>query len=213
MAPANSRSARPAWYWRSPAWAVVLTLIGITQAMRAVYVDAAIFFAGAGAVALVVDEFARPDAQAVRRARPAPRPVIVVAGALAAVVLVFAPRHGAVVAVTLAAVGAASVAAAWAPRPAPPAGVFASRAVRRAAAWWAAVVIAICLWELASFLWGLGGDAASRAHPAISDLLDPALDAVPGRLLFVAAWGWLGLVALRPSLGAEESRVAREAEA
>jgi hypothetical protein len=57
-----------------------------------------------------------------------------------------------------------------------------------AARLWASVTVVLCLWELSSFLLGPGNRGHKNAHPAVSDLLDPAIDSWPGRIVFVAVW-------------------------
>ena len=63
---------------------------------------------------------------------------------------------------------------------------------------WAIAGIAICGWELASFVLERVYPGQKSAHPAISDLLDPALDVTWGRALFIAGWLLLGLLLLVP---------------
>jgi len=179
------------------AWATILVLIGITQVMRGVVFDASLFFVVA--LLLVLD-----DVGALRVVLPRVRwfdPIVVAwVASCVGLLLVFAPRHGAVLGATMLLLGLAVLGVAWGPRPILPSAVARGHALGRAIAWWTAVVVATCLWELAAFIWGRGGEAATQAHPAISDLLDPALDSLPGRLLFFAAWGGLGVAMLKPIL-------------
>jgi hypothetical protein len=68
--------------------------------------------------------------------------------------------------------------------------------VRRTAILWAAVGVATCLWELTSFVLQRVQPQQKAQHPAISDLLDPALDQLWFRALFVAGWIALGIALL-----------------
>jgi hypothetical protein len=73
--------------------------------------------------------------------------------------------------------------------------------ISRAGIAWAAIAIAGCLWEVASFLLGLLSPAAMVEHPSISILLDPVLDSSGGQIGFVAVW-LFGLVWLLRRTGA-----------
>jgi hypothetical protein len=177
-------------------WCTISILVGITQAIRGVIVDATIFFIVALVLAfdgLGMTRIALPRLR-LHRAQ-----VVVPAVVLTSAVLILAPRHGAIVTVTMVLVGLVVLSAAWAPRDGQVRTEPRGPAVTRAFAWWTIAVVAICLWELAAFIWGRGGTAATYAHPAISDLLDPALDSFPGRLVFFTVWFGLGTALLRPS--------------
>jgi hypothetical protein len=184
-------------FWRVGSWCAISILIGITQAIRGVIVDATIFFV----VALVL---AFDGLGTTRIELPRPRlhraQVVVPAVVLASAVLVLAPRHGVVITVTMALIGLVVLSVAWVSRGGQVRKEPRGPAVTRAVTWWTTLVVAICLWELAAFIWGRGGATATYAHPAISDLLDPALDSFPGRLVFFAVWFGLGSALLRPSL-------------
>jgi hypothetical protein len=68
------------------------------------------------------------------------------------------------------------------------------RAIRRTAVAWAVTGVATCVWELTSWILGrVLPEQAALQHPAISDILDPALDQLWFRAVFVAAWIALGL--------------------
>ena len=116
------------------------------------------------------------------------RIITVVALALAAIVLVFTPRHewpdGVVVVVT----GILVFIVAW-PEPnrdrADVAGW--TPRLKRSAIAWSALGIVFCAWELVTYFLGL--TAAGRVdYPALSDLINPILDNPIGRIVAVAAW-------------------------
>jgi hypothetical protein len=112
--------------------------------------------------------------------------VLAIAGALAAVLLTLAPRHGMLAGIVVTVVGVGAVAIAWtrpAREPRAP-----DRRVLRGAVLWAAVTIVLCLWELSSFLLGRLTADTKIAHPAVSDLLDPAIETWSGRIVFAAVW-------------------------
>jgi hypothetical protein len=137
-------------------------------------------------------------------ARPGMVPVLA-AAVVATVLLTVTPRHGLVDGIVLVGVGVAAIVSGWpGVRPAPAAARSTARgprpgdaaAVRRTAILWAAVALATCAWELISFVFGRISPELKAQHPAISDLLDPALDQLWSRALFVVAWIALGLALL-----------------
>jgi len=195
---------------RSAPWIFILLAICVVQIVRAQPLDAVIF--GVGAVVLGLDAAGALPAGGVRPSIPLTA-LIVVAAALA-IILVVAPRHGVVVAVAVGAVGIAAVGIAWflPPRAAASGGSGDSGGsgssggsggeeaaerrtrIRRAAVGWACVALVMCLVELWSFLWGRTTGDAQGEHPAISELLDPALDGPIGRAVFALAWLALGVL-------------------
>lgn len=178
--------ARTSAPWAVGCWIAVLLLIGVVQILRAQWIDTAVFF-GAAVLVLVADRF--PSAA---RARPSVRALILAAVPMG-LALCLLPRHGIGMVCTVAAIGTAAVASTWQGRTAPRRPW--TPTLRRLAWAWAGIVVAGCLWELAQFILG-------RIHPAdpsfaLSDLIDPMLDASPGRILFVVLWLAVGIFLLR----------------
>lgn len=189
----SDRSARTAsrarQIVRALPWIAILVIIGTVQLIRDAPVDSVIFAVVAVLIAL--------DAAGVLPQPPAvqvPLAALVVAGVLAAGLLVLVPRHGLFAGIVVSAVGLAAVAIAWS-RPTARARM-PQRRVLRGAILWASITIVLCLWELSSFLLGRYTVDTKIAHPAVSDLLDPAIDTVPGRIIFVVVWvaAMIGLV-------------------
>ena len=182
---------------RSAPWIAIVALTAAVQFVRAAPVDGVVF--GLVAVALLADALG-----IVPRFRPIARPgvVPVLAAALAAALLLaLTPRHGVVDGIVLVGVGLAALVAAWAGvRPGPEKARGPRRgdaaAVRRTAILWAAVGVATCAWELTSFVFGRVLPEQKAQHPAISDLIDPALDQFWFRALFVVGWIALGIALL-----------------
>ena len=182
---------------RSAPWIAILAITAVVQFVRDAPIDGVVF--AVVAVALLVDLLGL-----IPRVGPIARPgtVPVLAAALAAgLLLTLTPRHGVVDGIVLIAVGAAAIPAAWAGlRP----GVVRTRgprsgnaaAVRRTAILWAAAGVATCAWELTSFVLGRLLPGQKAQHPAISDLIDPALDNLWLRALFVLGWIALGFALL-----------------
>jgi hypothetical protein len=46
----------------------------------------------------------------------------------------------------------------------------------------------LCLWEALAFVLSVTMPGGSDAHPTISVLLDPALETLVGRIVFVGLW-------------------------
>lgn len=181
---------------RAAPWLAILVVIAVVQVLRAAPLDAAVF--AVVALALAVDVLhVLPEPRALR----VPLPPLLAAALVAVAVIAVAPRHGVVTGVVVVAVGATALALAW---PDPPArehgrdadGVQRRRLVRGAILW-AVVVVALCLWELSSFLLGRATAATKLTHPAVSDLLDPLLDSGWGRAVFGALWLLGGIVLIR----------------
>jgi len=182
-------------------WIAIVALTAAVQFVRAAPIDGAVF--GIVAVALLADALGL-----VPRVGPIARPgrLPVLAGAVAAcLLLALTPRHGIVDGIVLAGLGIVVIVASWSGVRAPersaqqraeqPAARSAV-AIRRTAVLWAAVAVATCLWELTSFVLGRVLPEQKGQHPAISDLLDPALDQFWFRALFVVGWTALGLALL-----------------
>jgi hypothetical protein len=186
---------------RSLPWIAILGLTAVVQFIRGAPVDGGVFCVGAAA--LVVDAAGVvPGTGSLARLGMVPA---LAGGAVAALLLTLTPRHGVVDGIVLIGIGVAAIPAAWAgvrpgtrgpagrergPRPADHAGL------RRTAILWTAVAVATCLWELTSFVLGRALPQQKGQHPAISDLLDPALGDLWFRGLFVVGWIALGLAML-----------------
>ncbi len=185
------------WLRASP-WIAIFAAIAVVQVVRDQPVDATIF--GVGAVALVLDA---AGAMPARRQRPSlPLTAFVAGGAVVVAVVAVAPRHGIVIGVAVGVVGVVAVSLAWLLPPRTAAGELAAAAaarrvrVRRAAIGWSVVVVLLCLVELWSFLMGRLTAQAQGEHPAVSELLDPALDSPLGKAVFAAAWAIIGILLL-----------------
>ncbi|MCX7522257.1 hypothetical protein OSC27_08200 [Microbacterium sp. STN6] len=183
-------------------WTGILLLTGGFHFYRGVPADGVIFVAaGLAVLADSAGLLGAPRSGAVLTGRVA-APVAVVAG----LVLVFAPRYSPADAVTLAALGVASLVLVW-PEPAglptddgtgvAEQALDTRRSVRRTGVLWSIVGVAGCLWELSAYFLGLPSATAEFAHPPLSDIVGPLLDSVAGRALCVAVWFIGGFALLR----------------
>lgn len=206
------RLTAPRLPWPVASWVFVLLAIGVVQIVRVQWFDAAVFFAAGLAVladglrshngrAAASDTHARGDMAARWHTRvptgPTPLLWMSLAAGVGGAVMCVAPRHGTVMKIAVIAVGVATVGLAWrgAAVAHPRAATRLSRGIVHLALAWALIVIAGCIWELAQFILGLVDPRATWF--ALSDLLNPAVATVPGRILFVVGWLALGLWLLR----------------
>lgn len=74
---------------------------------------------------------------------------------------------------------------------------------------WAAIGVAACLWELASFIAQQVWPADEDEHPAVSDLVGPLLETWLGRAIFLLLWAGAGWWLLRELSGGAARRPAR----
>ena len=193
--PAASAPVRSAL--RSAPWIAIVALTAAVQFVRAAPVDGVVF--AVVAAALLADALGIiPSFGPIARAGIVP---VLVGAVAAALLLAFTPRHGVVDGIVLVGIGLVAIPFAWSGvRP----GAGRARgprlgdaaAVRRTAILWAAVGVATCAWELTSFVLGRMLPEQKAQHPAISDLIDPALDQFWFRAMFVVGWIALGIALL-----------------
>jgi hypothetical protein len=149
--------------------------------------------AGAGEDAMRPARGAVPAPAPSSRGRAAPwrSPMVLLGGVLYVVLVAGFARYSLPATLAVWAPAAAGVAVAWRrpvtdgpdPAPVPAAG----------AAAWAAVFVALALWELAALLLQPSLTTDSWAHPTISVLLDPILATHLGRTVVLSLWltsGW-----------------------
>lgn len=179
----------------------VLIAIGVVQIVRVQWFDAAVFFAAGFAVTADVLR-AHPHGTRRRGARRAARPAVGIlwlslGAGLGGAVMCFVPRHGIAMKVAVITVGAAAAGLAWLGTAIarPRAQTALSRGVLRLALAWTLIVVAGCVWELIQFILGLVDPQDTWF--ALSDLLNPAVATVPGRILFIVGWSALGVWLLR----------------
>jgi hypothetical protein len=130
-----------------------------------------------------------------RLVRARPTPALVIGGLLYSVAAGGLARFSWPAMVAVAVPGVVGVASAWHAAPGPPAEAAPIR--RGGAAGWAAVFVALGLWELGAWLLQPSLTTGSPAHPTISILLDPLLGSHPGRSVGFAAWLALGWFLVR----------------
>lgn len=162
--------------WPVLCWLVILALIGIVQLLRAEWFDVSVFLIAIGLVMVSVLSPVQGH-----RIHPS---VVVISATVLAVATALLPRHSAGMIAAVLITGLLALVAAW-PGAASARRVW-SPGLRRLAVAWAGILIVGCLWELAEFIAGL----IAPQHPsfALSDLVDPLLDAELGKAIFAGAW-------------------------
>ncbi|WP_308492464.1 hypothetical protein [Microbacterium terrisoli] len=169
--------------WPTACWIFILAAIGVVQVVRLQWFDAAVFVVAALGVVLAARNPGRRD-----RAHRLTLPTLAGAVAIFGAVLCFAPRHAAATQVVMVAAGIAAAGLAWTgvgiaqPDGQTSAGV----GIRHLAWWWAAILVAGCVWELIQFILGLVQPSATWF--SLSDLMNPAIATAPGKIVFVALW-------------------------
>jgi hypothetical protein len=168
---------RRAMRWPVVCWLVILVLIGVVQVVRGQWFDVAVFLV---AIVMMAVSLVLP----MHGGRRIHSNAIVIGATVLAAAVALLPRHsvGMIAAVLVTGVlalvagwsGAASARRGWSP------------GLRRLAMTWAVIVVVGCLWELAQFI--VGTIAPSQPSFALSDLVDPLLDAELGKAIFAGAW-------------------------
>ena len=178
---------------RAAPWLAILLITGTVQFVRNAPWDGVIFLTAATVLAVDV----------VHPLPSWPRPhvgrklVVWLVVAAAGLLLVLMPRHGVGEGIVAIAIGLTALLFAWPDRPAS-ARVADDRTIRRTGVLWAVTALAVCVWELTSFVLGRVMPGGVVEHPAISDLINPILDVDWGHAVFAAAWLAFGALLLVP---------------
>lgn len=185
--------AKPRWSLSAVLWICVLAIMASFQTWRGAYVDGILFFSLV--VMLLVDRFTSGRLVILQRPIFAPKWVtLTITGALG-VVLVLAPRHSWADLVVFIAIGVTVLLVAWEPAP--------ERVQRPHTAYlhsmwtWSMLAVAICLWEATAFVLSVTIPGGNEDFPTISVLLDPFVENIWGRLVFVGLWLSAGYGLLR----------------
>lgn len=180
----TSQPATKRWTAGALLWLAAMVIMASFQTWRGAYEDGIIFF---GIVVLLAVDRALGERIGGRTQRlHIRRRVVWLAVIIAAVILVIAPRHEALVFGAMAGIGVLMIVLAWAPMATPP--TESSKAIRRSGWLWASIGVVLCVWEATAFVLSVTMPGGSDAHPTISVLLDPALETLVGRIVFVGLW-------------------------
>lgn len=191
----NASKPRPAPQWTagSIAWIVVMAIMASFQAWRGTYVDAALFF-GLAAM-LLIDRLTQGRIFIFKKHLVAPKWVTIAVTSSFALILIIAPRHSVYDLVAFIFIGITVLLLAW--EPAPDREKLPHRALVRSAVMWSILAVALCLWEMLAFILSVTTPNGGENFPTISVLLDPFVESLGGRIVFVSLWLAAGLGLLR----------------
>lgn len=174
-------------------WVAILIITGGFHLYREAVADGVIYLVVAGAVLLDAVGILRIERSA--RSWQLPRGLLLGCSSILAVPLMVSPLYGAMDTVVVAAIGVIVLILCWPAVPPTAVRPQERRARRRAAILWSCAGVVFCLWELSAYFLGRPSAAAQYAFPALSDLVDPIIQTIPGRIVLVALW-FLGGIAL-----------------
>lgn len=183
----------PRWSVSAILWMSVLTIMATFQTWRGAYVDGILFYAIV--LMLIVDRITGGRLVILKRPIVAPKIITLgITGVLGAV-LVLAPRHSWIDLAAFIAIGVTVLIVAWEPyevrvkRP--------RQALIRSMWFWSLAAVAICLWEATAFILSVTMPSGNENFPTISVLLDPFVENLWGRIVFVGLWLAAGYGLLR----------------
>lgn len=179
-----NRPSKARWTLGSILWLAALTIMASFQTWRGAYEDGIVF--SVLVVLLIIDRSLGERLSRNRKALQLAPWAIWLVAVLFGIVLIFAPRHSSVVFGAMALIGVMMLVVAWPDLSATK--TDSTPAIRRSAWGWAVVGISLCVWEATAFVLSVTMPGGSQAHPTISVLLDPALETVIGRTIFVGLW-------------------------
>jgi hypothetical protein len=183
----------PRWTAGAIAWVLILATMAGFQTWRGAYVDGILFFSLSAM--LVIDRLTRGRILIFTRPVVAPRWLTLSIAIVVGLVLVVAPRHSSYDLVAFAAIGMTVLIFAW--EPAPDKEKLPRRSLVRSALIWSMLGVALCLWEAIAFILSVSMPDGNANFPTISVLLDPFVESLGGRIIFVVLWLAAGLALLR----------------
>lgn len=188
-----TQTVKPTWSLSSVLWIIVLTFMAGFQTWRGAYADGILFFALVAM--LIVDRLTGGRLVIMKKPIIAPKKITLAITGVLGVVLVVAPRHSWVDLAVFIAIGVTVLLVAW--EPAPDREKRPHKALLRSMWTWSMLAIAICIWEATAFVLSVSMPGGSEDFPTISVLLDPFVENIIGRMIFVGLWLAAGYGLLR----------------
>lgn len=167
----------------------MLAIMAGFQTWRGAYVDGVLFFALVAM--LIIDRLTGGRIILLKQPVVAPKVVTLAITGVLGLVLILAPRHSWIDLVALVAIGVTVLIVAWAPTP--------ERTKRshtsllRSMWFWSMAAVALCVWEATAFVLSVTVPDGIDMFPTISVLLDPFVENIWGRIVFVGLWLAAGL--------------------
>ena len=187
--PATTEVSRPRWSLSAVLWISVLAIMAGFQTWRGAYVDGVLFFALVAM--LIIDRLTGGRIILMKQPVVAPKVVTLAITGVLGLVLVLAPRHSWIDLVALVAIGVTVLIVAWAPTPERPERSHTS--LLRSMWFWSMAAVALCVWEATAFVLSVTVPDGIDMFPTISVLLDPFVENIWGRIVFVGLWLAAGL--------------------
>lgn len=184
---------KPRWSLSAILWICVLGIMAGFQTWRGAYVDGILFFALVAM--LVLDRLTGGTIVILKRPIVAPKVITLGITGVLGVVLVLAPRHSWIDLVAFIAIGVTVLIVAW--EPAPERVKRPRKAMLRSMWFWSMAAVALCLWEATAFILSVTVPNGYLYFPTISVLLDPFVETLGGRMVFVGLWLAAGYGLLR----------------
>lgn len=189
ITPEQRTPRRTVWTLGAALWITVMVIMASFQTWRGAYEDGVLFYTLAAV--LFIDRVTGEKLNAFVTKFRVPRGASITSAGVLFILLVVAPRHGALTFAIMMLIGIAMLLAAW---PSPESPSTPSRPALRRSAWvWGLLVIAMCVWEALAFVMSVTLPGGSEEHPTVSVLLDPALNTPFGKIFFVGLWVAFGL--------------------
>lgn len=188
-----TKQTTPRWSLGALLWISALLIMSLFQTWRGAYIDGALFFALSAM--LIIDRLTGGRLVLIKKPVIAPKVVTLGITGVLGVVLVLAPRHSWVDLVALIAIGVTVLIVAW--EPYEQRTKSSERAVHRSMWFWSLAAVALCLWEAVAFVLSVTTPYGVLNYPTISVLLDPFVENVWGRIVFVGLWLAAGYGLLR----------------
>jgi hypothetical protein len=171
----------------------VLAIMAGFQTWRGAYVDGILFFSLSAM--LVIDRLTAGKIVILKKHVVAPKVVTLGITGVLGLVLVLAPRHSWIDLVAFIAIGVTLLIVAW--EPAPERVKRPQQAMLRSMWFWSMAAVALCVWEATAFILSVTVPNGYMYFPTISVLLDPFVESLGGRMVFVGLWLAAGYGLLR----------------
>lgn len=167
--------------------------MAVFQTWRGAYVDGSLFFALVAM--LVIDRLTGGRLVILKKHIVAPKAVTLGITGVLGLILLLAPRHSWIDLAALVAIGVTVLIVAW--EPAPERTKRPRKAMARSVWFWSLATLALGLWETTAFVLSVSVPNGIEYFPTISVLLDPFVESMIGRLIFVGLWLAIGYGLLR----------------
>ena len=184
---------KPRWSLSAILWICVLGIMAGFQTWRGAYVDGILFFALVAM--LVLDRLTGGRLVILKKHIVAPKVVTLGITGVLGLILLLAPRHSWIDLAALVAIGVTVLIVAW--EPAPERTRRPRKAMVRSVWFWSLATLALGLWETTAFVLSVTVPNGNKYFPTISVLLDPFVESMVGRLIFVGLWLAIGYGLLR----------------